>query len=151
MRPAYTPISMLKIKELFLADTPKNTKHCTAGLDISSFVMPSRQAMVFEVHLNPPCSHLFPDIEGFNMRSKNQQPSGRNETSAVFRARRAAAIRPRPEQDALRFKRPRRVETDIRQIRRSAGTAAAVGNAIYHATGKRVRDFPITLDKLMNA
>jgi xanthine dehydrogenase YagR molybdenum-binding subunit len=31
------------------------------------------------------------------------------------------------------------------------GTAAAVGNAIYHATGKRVRDFPITLDKLMNA
>jgi len=31
------------------------------------------------------------------------------------------------------------------------GTAAAVGNAIFHATGKRVRDFPITLDKLLNA
>ena len=29
------------------------------------------------------------------------------------------------------------------------GTAAAVGNAIFHATGKRVRDFPITLDKLL--
>ena len=28
------------------------------------------------------------------------------------------------------------------------GTAAAVANAIYHATGKRVRDLPITLDKL---
>jgi xanthine dehydrogenase YagR molybdenum-binding subunit len=31
------------------------------------------------------------------------------------------------------------------------GTAAAVGNAIYHATGKRVRDFPITIDKILNA
>jgi xanthine dehydrogenase YagR molybdenum-binding subunit len=31
------------------------------------------------------------------------------------------------------------------------GAAAAVGNAIFHATGKRVRDFPITLDKLMTA
>ena len=29
------------------------------------------------------------------------------------------------------------------------GVAAAVANAIYHATGKRVRDFPITLDKLI--
>jgi len=29
------------------------------------------------------------------------------------------------------------------------GVAAAVGNAIYHATGNRVRDLPITLDKLM--
>ncbi len=29
------------------------------------------------------------------------------------------------------------------------GTAAAVGNAIYHATGKRVRDLPITIDKLL--
>jgi xanthine dehydrogenase YagR molybdenum-binding subunit len=28
------------------------------------------------------------------------------------------------------------------------GTAAAVANAIFHATGKRVRDFPITIDKL---
>jgi xanthine dehydrogenase YagR molybdenum-binding subunit len=27
------------------------------------------------------------------------------------------------------------------------GTAAAIANAIYHATGKRVRDLPITLDK----
>ena len=31
------------------------------------------------------------------------------------------------------------------------GTAAAIGNAIYHATGKRIRDFPITLDKLIAA
>jgi xanthine dehydrogenase YagR molybdenum-binding subunit len=29
------------------------------------------------------------------------------------------------------------------------GTAAAIANAIYNATGKRVRDLPITLDKLM--
>ncbi len=29
------------------------------------------------------------------------------------------------------------------------GTAAAVANAIYHATGKRIRDFPITPDKLL--
>jgi xanthine dehydrogenase YagR molybdenum-binding subunit len=29
------------------------------------------------------------------------------------------------------------------------GTAAAIANAVYHATGKRVRDLPITLDKLM--
>jgi xanthine dehydrogenase YagR molybdenum-binding subunit len=29
------------------------------------------------------------------------------------------------------------------------GAAAAVGNAIYHATGKRVRDLPITLDKIL--
>jgi xanthine dehydrogenase YagR molybdenum-binding subunit len=28
------------------------------------------------------------------------------------------------------------------------GTAAAIANAIYHATGQRVRDLPITLDKL---
>ncbi len=29
------------------------------------------------------------------------------------------------------------------------GAAAAVANAVYHATGKRVRDLPITLDKLL--
>jgi xanthine dehydrogenase YagR molybdenum-binding subunit len=29
------------------------------------------------------------------------------------------------------------------------GTAAAVANAIFNATGRRVRDFPITLDKLI--
>jgi xanthine dehydrogenase YagR molybdenum-binding subunit len=29
------------------------------------------------------------------------------------------------------------------------GVAAAVANAVYYATGKRVRDLPITLDKLM--
>ena len=28
------------------------------------------------------------------------------------------------------------------------GVAAAVANAVYHATGKRIRDLPITLDKL---
>jgi xanthine dehydrogenase YagR molybdenum-binding subunit len=30
------------------------------------------------------------------------------------------------------------------------GFQAAVANAVYHATGKRVRDLPITLDKLMD-
>jgi xanthine dehydrogenase YagR molybdenum-binding subunit len=29
------------------------------------------------------------------------------------------------------------------------GAAAAIGNAIYHATGKRVRELPITLDKVL--
>jgi xanthine dehydrogenase YagR molybdenum-binding subunit len=27
--------------------------------------------------------------------------------------------------------------------------AAAIANAVYHATGKRVRDLPITPDKLL--
>jgi xanthine dehydrogenase YagR molybdenum-binding subunit len=31
------------------------------------------------------------------------------------------------------------------------GVAAAIANAVHHATGKRVRDLPITLDKLMRA
>lgn len=31
------------------------------------------------------------------------------------------------------------------------GAAAAIANAVYHATGVRVRDLPITLDKLMPA
>lgn len=30
------------------------------------------------------------------------------------------------------------------------GTAAAIANAVYHATGKRIRGLPITLDKLMD-
>ena len=29
------------------------------------------------------------------------------------------------------------------------GTAAAVVNAVYHATGVRVRDLPVTLDKVL--
>lgn len=31
----------------------------------------------------------------------------------------------------------------------NTGTAAAIANAVFHATGKRVRDLPITLDKLL--
>jgi len=31
------------------------------------------------------------------------------------------------------------------------GFAAAVANAVYHATGKRIRDLPITMEKLMDA
>jgi len=30
------------------------------------------------------------------------------------------------------------------------GVAAAIANAIYNATGVRVRDYPITLDKLLS-
>ena len=29
------------------------------------------------------------------------------------------------------------------------GVAAAIANAVFHATGKRVRELPITLDKLL--
>jgi xanthine dehydrogenase YagR molybdenum-binding subunit len=29
------------------------------------------------------------------------------------------------------------------------GTAAAIANAVYHATGRRIRDLPITPDKLV--
>ena len=29
------------------------------------------------------------------------------------------------------------------------GVAAAIGNAVFHATGRRIRDLPITLDKLL--
>ena len=30
------------------------------------------------------------------------------------------------------------------------GTAAAIANAVYHATGRRVRSVPITIDKLLD-
>ena len=29
------------------------------------------------------------------------------------------------------------------------GVAAAIANAVYHATGRRIRDLPITLDKVL--
>jgi xanthine dehydrogenase YagR molybdenum-binding subunit len=32
-----------------------------------------------------------------------------------------------------------------------SGAAAAIANAVYHATGKRIYDFPITLDKVLDA
>jgi len=31
----------------------------------------------------------------------------------------------------------------------NVGTAAAIANAVHHATGKRIRDLPITMDKLL--
>ena len=31
----------------------------------------------------------------------------------------------------------------------NTGISAALANAVYHATGKRVRDLPVTLDKVM--
>jgi len=31
----------------------------------------------------------------------------------------------------------------------TTGSAAAIANAVYHATGKRIRDLPITVDKLI--
>jgi xanthine dehydrogenase YagR molybdenum-binding subunit len=31
------------------------------------------------------------------------------------------------------------------------GVAAAIANAVYHATRKRVRDLPITIDKIFRA
>jgi xanthine dehydrogenase YagR molybdenum-binding subunit len=31
----------------------------------------------------------------------------------------------------------------------TVGAAAAIGNAIFNATGRRIRDLPITLDKLI--
>ena len=30
------------------------------------------------------------------------------------------------------------------------GTAAAIANAIWHATGKRMRSMPITIDKIID-
>ena len=33
----------------------------------------------------------------------------------------------------------------------NVGTAAAIANAVHHATGKRIRDLPITMDKLIMA
>jgi xanthine dehydrogenase YagR molybdenum-binding subunit len=31
------------------------------------------------------------------------------------------------------------------------GIPAAIANAVYHATGKRMRNLPMTVDKLLNA
>jgi xanthine dehydrogenase YagR molybdenum-binding subunit len=31
----------------------------------------------------------------------------------------------------------------------NVGTAAAVANAVFHATGRRIRELPITIEKLI--
>ena len=31
----------------------------------------------------------------------------------------------------------------------NVGTAAAITDAVWHATGKRVRDLPVTIDKII--
>ena len=31
----------------------------------------------------------------------------------------------------------------------NVGTAAAVANAVYHATGRRIRDLPIRIEKIL--
>lgn len=33
----------------------------------------------------------------------------------------------------------------------STGLTTAIGNAVYHALGERIRDLPITLDKIIGA
>ena len=45
--------------------------------------------------------------------------------------------------------RPVHVEFDAQRGAVFCGVGAAVANAIYNATGVRVRDYPITLDKLL--
>ena len=42
------------------------------------------------------------------------------------------------------------VNADIGEIG-ITGVAAAIANAVYHATGKRIRDLPITPDALLKA
>ena len=44
-----------------------------------------------------------------------------------------------------------RATLNRRQYLGLTGAAAAVANAVFHATGKRVRDYPITLDKVLES
>ena len=37
----------------------------------------------------------------------------------------------------------------LAHLRGTVGVSAAIGNAVYHATGRRIRSLPITLDKLL--
>lgn len=53
----------------------------------------------------------------------------------------AAHLKPDPKLDSM-------VARGIGEIG-ITGTGTAIANAIYHATGKRVRDLPITPDKLL--
>ncbi len=63
----------------------------------------------------------------------------------------------RHRQDRHRVRRREGRRTSIRSASRasarsaSPASPAAIANAVYHATGVRVRDLPITLDKLLTA
>lgn len=50
---------------------------------------------------------------------------------------------------ALRDAKPRKESSFKLELAKRTGMGAAIANAVYHATGKRVRDLPITLDELL--
>jgi hypothetical protein len=70
-------------------------------------------------------------------------PSAANSQAAVENAQAAAAEV--PSMSKVSFS----VNGMVRELG-ICGVAAAIANAIYNATGVRVREYPITLNKLLN-